>query len=76
VCCAGKLGAWPGREYSSLKILRCSKSFRSAPAKPAHSPDTVLELRNLVQQEMETNPVLEELPDEPVPMYKASRTFR
>ena len=27
----------------------------------------LLELRNLVQQEMETNPVLEELPDEPVP---------
>jgi RNA polymerase sigma-54 factor len=26
----------------------------------------LLELRNLVQQEMETNPVLEELPDEPV----------
>jgi len=25
----------------------------------------LLELRNLVQQEMETNPVLEELPDEP-----------
>src|SRR5262249_20000505 len=28
---------------------------------------TLLELRNLVQQEMETNPVLEELPDEPGP---------
>jgi RNA polymerase sigma-54 factor len=27
----------------------------------------LLELRNLVQQEMETNPVLEELPDEPGP---------
>ena len=27
----------------------------------------LLELRNLVQQEMETNPVLEELPDEPSP---------
>jgi RNA polymerase sigma-54 factor len=27
----------------------------------------LLELRNLVQQEMETNPVLEELPDEPAP---------
>jgi RNA polymerase sigma-54 factor len=27
----------------------------------------LLELRNLVQQEMETNPVLEELPDEPPP---------
>src|SRR6266849_1025284 len=26
----------------------------------------LLELRNLVQQEMETNPVLEELPDEPI----------
>src|SRR5882672_10749965 len=30
----------------------------------------LLELRNLVQQEMETNPVLEELPDEPVPDAK------
>jgi len=27
----------------------------------------LLELRNLVQQEMETNPVLEELPDQPAP---------
>jgi RNA polymerase sigma-54 factor len=27
----------------------------------------LLELRNLVQQEMETNPVLEELPDQPTP---------
>src|SRR5947199_8871017 len=27
----------------------------------------LLELRNLVQQEMETNPVLEELPDLPAP---------
>jgi RNA polymerase sigma-54 factor len=30
----------------------------------------LLELRNLVQQEMETNPVLEELPDEPGPDAK------
>ncbi len=31
----------------------------------------LLELRNLVQQEMETNPVLEELPDLPAPDYMA-----
>src|SRR5215468_3659508 len=31
----------------------------------------LLELRNLVQQEMETNPVLEELPDEPIPDVQA-----
>src|SRR5215472_4520421 len=31
----------------------------------------LLELRNLVQQEMETNPVLEELPDEPEAEEKA-----
>src|ERR1700722_5795054 len=33
----------------------------------------LLELRNLVQQEMETNPVLEELADEPNPEETAER---
>jgi RNA polymerase sigma-54 factor len=32
---------------------------------PSYPPDVLPELRNLVQQEMETNPVLEELPDAP-----------